>query len=29
MKDAIADHDLKLEKLLRRCQECNIKLNKQ
>jgi len=29
MKDAIADHDLKIKKLLRRCQERNIKLNKQ
>ena len=29
MKDAIADHDDKIGKLLRRCQERNIKLNKQ
>ena len=29
MKDAIADHDLEIKKLLRRCQEHNIKLNKQ
>ena len=28
MKDAIADHDLKIGKLLRGCQERNIKLNK-
>ena len=29
MKGAIADHDLKIKTLLRRCQERNIKLNKQ
>ena len=29
MKDVVADHDLKIKKLLRRCQEHNIKLNKQ
>ena len=29
MKDAAADHDLKIKKLLRRCQEGNIMLNKQ
>ena len=29
MKDTVADHDLKIKKLLERCQECNIKLNKQ
>jgi len=29
MEDAVADHDLKMKKLLRRCQEGNIKLNKQ
>ena len=29
MKDAVADHDLKIKKLLRQCQERNIKLNKQ
>ena len=29
MKDAVADHDLKIKKLLERCQESNIKLNKQ
>ena len=28
-KDAVADHDLKIKKLSRRCQERNIKLNKQ
>ena len=29
MKDAVADHDVKIKKLLGRCQERNIKLNKQ
>ena len=29
MEDAVADHDLKMKKLLRRCQEHNIKLNRQ
>ena len=29
MKDAIADHDVKIRKLLTRCQERNIKLDKQ
>ena len=29
MKDAVADHDFKIKKLLGRCQERNIKLNKQ
>ena len=29
MKDSTADHDIKIKKLLRRCQKCNIKLNKQ
>ena len=29
MKGAVADHDLKIKKLLRRCQERNSKLNKQ
>ena len=29
MKDAVADDDVKIEKLLGRCQEHNIKLNKQ
>ena len=29
MKDAVADHDVKIRKLLGRCQERNIKLNKQ
>ena len=29
MKDAVLDHDLKMKKLLRRCQERNVKLNKQ
>ena len=29
MKDVVADHDVKIKKLLGRCQERNIKLNKQ
>ena len=29
MKDAIVDHDVKITKLLTRCQERNIKLDKQ
>ena len=29
MKDAVADHDVKIKKLSGRCQERNIKLNKQ
>ena len=29
MRDAIADHDIKIKKLLTKCQECNIKLDKQ
>ena len=29
MKDAIADHDVKIRKLLTRCQEHNIELDKQ
>ena len=29
MKDAVTDHDLKIKNLLERCQERNIKLNKQ